>query len=214
MTEEKAPATGARATRSLAALRAALLTLLESKQFDDITIKDIVTAADIGQATFYRHYSTKAALLEAVAATEIETFVGMAVSILGSTGEQSSAVALARYVHEHRTLWSALLSGGAAGAMREGFIRQVDQAYSGIDEKPDTWVPRELGIVFSVTATVEIIAWWLRQPNDVPITRIAEILDGLAIQPTLVRHTTAEKSAPKQEVIKVSIDARIRWDKD
>lgn len=179
--------TDGRAKKTLASLRRALLALLERKQFDEVTVKDIISEAGIGLATFYRHYETKNALLEAVAAVEIDALVNMAVSLLGRSGGGRSAEALISYVNEHRALWSVLLSGGAAGAMREGFIRRVAEAYN-VDGKPQaTWVPQDLGIIFGVTATVEIIAWWLRQPPGLSISEVADILDGLAIQPTLKR---------------------------
>ena len=43
--------------RSRKLIRQALLSLLKTKNPDDITIKDIVDEANINRATFYAHYS-------------------------------------------------------------------------------------------------------------------------------------------------------------
>ena len=51
-----------RIKRTRAALSSALLSLLEEKAFDQITIRDIVGRADIGYATFFRNYDSKAAV--------------------------------------------------------------------------------------------------------------------------------------------------------
>ncbi len=42
----------------------ALLELLERQPLEAITIREITDAAGVGYATFYRHYATKAALLD------------------------------------------------------------------------------------------------------------------------------------------------------
>jgi AcrR family transcriptional regulator len=44
----------------------ALATLLMKRNFDDISIQEIVDKADLTRATFYLHYSDKAALLQAM----------------------------------------------------------------------------------------------------------------------------------------------------
>ena len=51
-----------RRTRQL--LQGALLQLLGSKSFDDISVQDIAEAATVNRATFYDHYTDKFALLE------------------------------------------------------------------------------------------------------------------------------------------------------
>jgi AcrR family transcriptional regulator len=55
-----------RRTRQL--LQGALLQLLGSKPFDDISVQDITDAATVNRATFYDHYIDKFALLEALIA--------------------------------------------------------------------------------------------------------------------------------------------------
>ena len=65
-------------------------------------------------------------------------------------------------------MWSALLTGGAAGTIREEFARIArDRGPSRIHL--DGWLPLDLGVAYGVAATVEIIAWWLRNhPGDLP----------------------------------------------
>ena len=52
-----------RILRTRSQLSAALLTLMQEKNFDEITIKDITDRADMNRATFYLHYGTKEELL-------------------------------------------------------------------------------------------------------------------------------------------------------
>jgi AcrR family transcriptional regulator len=55
-----------RRTRQL--LQTALMQLLGSKGFDDISVQDITDVATVNRATFYDHYADKFALLEALIA--------------------------------------------------------------------------------------------------------------------------------------------------
>jgi hypothetical protein len=90
---------------------------------------------------------------------------------------------LCDYVNKHRALWSALLTGGAASTVREELMRIAQKAAASYPE-PDNWLlSKELGTAFSVSAVIEVLAWWLRQPHDVPVEQVAEALDRLAIQP-------------------------------
>jgi AcrR family transcriptional regulator len=171
--------------RSRTALHRALLTLLKRRQWDELSVRDIVAKAGVGYATFFRHYPTKGALLDEVAAQEIDRLVGLCVPALNTAGTRASSLAIFAYVQQHRTLWSALLTGGAAGAMREEFARIASEATADQIAHSTSWLPVELGLVYGVSATVEIIAWWLKQPMPLSIERIAEIHDRLILTPTL-----------------------------
>ncbi len=172
----------ARIMRTRGALHAALLTLLEQKPLDQITIREIAAQADIGYATFFRHHPSKDALLEDVAAEQIHELVARTLPLFDAADTRVTCTALCSYVMANRTLWSALLTGGAASAMREEFIRVSRQV---AEDRRDTvnWLPVDLGVIHSSSAIIEILAWWLRQPVPMPVDRLAEIIDRLVISP-------------------------------
>ncbi len=174
--------TDARLLRSRAALRGALLALLERKRLDQITIRDIVAEAGVGYATFFRHHPSKEVLLDEVAADEIGRLMALTLPLLDATDTRVSCLALCKYVGEHRRLWSALLLGGAAGTLRAEFIRLAKEGATKI--RADDRLPVELGAVSGVAATIEILAWWLRQPVDAYSAEdVAEFLDRLVVAP-------------------------------
>jgi len=172
--------------RTRAALRDALLVLLDEKPLDQITIRDITARSGIGYATFFRHHETKAALLDDLVADQISDLLKLALPVLWETDSREAARALCRYVDERRKLWSALLTGGAAGSMRQEFIRQARQVPPR-PSHPDSWLPDDLRVVYGVSATVEILAWWLQQRQDFSVDRVAEILDRLVIAPSVAK---------------------------
>lgn len=178
-----AKARDARQVKSDAALRTGLLALITRQPFDRITVRDIVAEAGVGYATFFRHYPSKDALLDAVAGEEIEALLRRTAPLLSPDDTRATCLALASYVDARRAVWSALLTGGAAGHLREQFARLAAQIPAAAH--PSGWLPNELGVIFGVSATVEILAWWLRQAPDFPVERVAEMLDRLVITPTV-----------------------------
>lgn len=174
--------TDARQVRSRKALTGAMLALLEEKPFDQITIREISARSGTGYATFFRHYTDKEALLGDIASEEIAALLSMTTPVLYDANSYASTLALCSYVAEHRALWSALLTGGAASIVREEFIRQARQlaVYS---MKPESWLPADLGVVYGTGGTIDLLAWWLSQEEDYSPEQIAGILNRLIIAP-------------------------------
>jgi hypothetical protein len=138
-----------RALKSKQALHRGLLSLIAEKEFSEILVDDILARSRVSRATYYRHYPTKEALLEQVGNTEIERLVELSVPLLSSEDTRASCLALCRYVKSHRALWSALLTGGAAGAMRDIYYRLwVERGPKQIDTKSD--IPLDLGTSWGV----------------------------------------------------------------
>jgi len=117
----------ARQVKSDAALRAAMLALITRQSFEKITVRDIVAEAGIGYATFFRHYPSKESLLDAVAGEEIAALLRMTAPLLNPEDTLTSCIALADYVASRREIWTALLTGGASGHLREQFTRLADK---------------------------------------------------------------------------------------
>jgi AcrR family transcriptional regulator len=176
--------TDARQLRSRKALSGAMLALLVESAFDQVTIREITARAGTGYATFFRHYPDKEALLGDVASQEIASLIAMLLPVLGSASSAETTRALCRHVADHRKLWSALLTGGAAGILREEFIRQARGLAAGMAQ-PDSWLPADLAVVYGTGATVDLLAWWLARGKDYPADEIAAILDRLIIAPLL-----------------------------
>ena len=174
----------ARMVRTKQALHGAFLTAIKAKALDEVSIRDIVAEAGIGYATYFRHYSSKADLLQAVVADEIRELVDLALPALDQRDTLASSTAMFRHVEQHRALWSALLTGGAAGTIREELAKEARGRTLNIPA--DLSLPTELGVMVGVASTIEIIAWWLRQDPAVPIERAAELHDRLVLRPAMI----------------------------
>jgi AcrR family transcriptional regulator len=170
-----------RAVKSGQALRAALLALLERKTFDQITIREIAAEAAVHYATFFRHHPTKEALLDDVAADQIDRLVELTLPVMDAADAAAAFLALATYVDTHRKLWTVLLTGGASGAMRAELLR-VSKEVAAERAPKESWIPVELAVICTVSLIVEILSWWLRQPpGALSVVQAAEILHRLVL---------------------------------
>jgi AcrR family transcriptional regulator len=167
----------------------ALLSLLEEKAFDQISIRDIAGRAQIGYATFFRNYASKGAVLHDLAADQIRQLIELALPPIEGRNNRAAALALCTFVDAHRRLWTALLTGGAAGIVREEFIRQGAQVKTLSLFR--AWLPVELANIVGVSATVEMLAWWLQRGRGVTVEKMAQIMDRLAIAPFVTARETA-----------------------
>ena len=186
----------ARAIRTREALRNSMLRLLQKKPLDQITIRDIAAGADINYATFFRHHATKDALLHEIAQQQVRNLAALMLPSLDASDLTSASHALCTYVAAYRSLWSTLLTGGAAGVLREELLKTAQESAVG-RASPTAWVPAELAISFHVSGTVELLTWWLRQARPVPIERVAKLLEHIVLAPITEAN---RKHAAKQSV--------------
>lgn len=169
----------ARLVRTDLALRKAFLALLERKSLDQITIREITAKAGVHYATFFRHHETKEALLDHVAADQIDRLVELTVPILDTNDSLTAFVVLCTHVSDHRKLWTTLLTGGAAAALRAEYLR-VSRIVASERASKDLEVPVDLAVVCTVSLILDTLAWWLAQPRDAySIRQIAAILDRI-----------------------------------
>lgn len=175
----------ARVHRSIEALREAFLELIEQKALADISIREITDAAGVSYPTFFRRFSGKEELLEDIATSEVQHLLSLGRNSIAGRKRAGSGADLCNYVQEHRKLWTTLLTGGAASAMREEFIRVAGEM-SQAGPRANPWLPLDLAVPFTASCIFEILTWWMRQPEDYPLENVIKLLDALVID-TLVR---------------------------
>lgn len=174
----------ARMQRSRQALRDALLALLEDRPFDEITVRAITGHARVGYATFFRHFSGKDALLNDVAGEQIAALCEMTTPLLLAADSRATCRAICATVDARRALWSAMLTGSAAGTVREQFVRNGRLLGQLSGSGPD-WLPTDLSIVWTTSGCVDVLHWWLTEGTRYSVEQMAEIMDRLVIGPSV-----------------------------
>src|SRR4030095_11916314 len=125
-----------------------------------ILIKEITAVAGLSYPTFFRRYASKTELLEDIATAEVRRLLSLCEAAMTARNSAYSANDLCDYVQNHRKLWTALLNGGAANAMRQEFMKIAKEI---ADARPrvNPWLPMDLGVPFVTSGIFEILAWWM-----------------------------------------------------
>lgn len=173
-----------RAVRTRDALRQAMLKLLDLKPLDQITIAEICELGDVGYTTFFRYHSSKESLVNDIAADEMGKLVTLGQAVADTSDTRSASIALCAYVDEHRKLWSTLLNGGAANAMRDEFLR-LSMEISVNTDTENHWPPTDIAVLLIAASTLELLGWWLRDRNPMSIEQVAEIHEHVIITPAV-----------------------------
>ncbi len=167
----------------------ALLALLEKKDFEYITVKELCAKAGVSRSTFYLHYETVGELLdESVEYINKSCFdrYGKLAEISGrvKTADLSELIFISPeyltpyfdFVKENRRLFSAALArpasfgaGGTFNALFENVFSPVlDRFCLKSDEKPYV-------ISFYIAGLMAIVSRWIKNDCAEPVDRIIDI---------------------------------------
>lgn len=169
-----------RVKRTRSALRSAFLELIDVKGYDETSIRDVVDRADVGRATFYKHYADKEDLLRqslAELAEHLRASMQDECSADGSA-ERGDALAFSLATLEHiaqvKPMFTALLASRGSQLVQELFLEVLEEIVdSALESVPTEGVVPRAALVKYLSSTLLAIArWWIleapeRQPREV-----------------------------------------------
>jgi AcrR family transcriptional regulator len=125
------PKTDRRILRTRDTLGDALVALMHEKNFDEITVQDVLDRAGVGRATFYVHYRDKHDLFLSDVEDFFETFSTALTRQGASTKRLLPVQELFAHIREVREFYSAVVSSGKMNdvhALGRGFFaRSIDE---------------------------------------------------------------------------------------
>ena len=149
-----------RVRRTRAALGQALLDLAAERPFEGLTVRELVDRADVGYATFFRHYASKEALLLDV----FGGIVGELAELLQPTAEQGRLEEAGRqlfdYVAQHEARLR-LLFAAQRGTAVEREVRAAVEAriLASRAFRPLADVPVDVAAHHLAAASLALGAW-------------------------------------------------------
>jgi AcrR family transcriptional regulator len=173
-----------RVKRTQQLLAKALIELTLEKGYEAVTIREITERADIGYATFFRHYHTKDNLLYEV----MEVVLAELMQLLPSSSGTDHAIVgtlLFCYVQQHEAVIRVLLSSQGGTLLVQQIIEAGSQKIL-LDNQPleSSEIPMEIAAYHIVSATITLIRWWLEHKMPHPPERMGVIYRELIISPT------------------------------
>jgi AcrR family transcriptional regulator len=181
-----------RVRRTETLLHRALISLVLEKNYDSITIQEILDRADIGRSTFYAHFKSKDELLIS-GIHELRDTLESAVESERSPTKRHEAVigfSLAMFQHasEYREVYHALLNTQGWPIFRQRLeeifdeiIRRECKAEIQRLKKPDSDVPVDLFVRYLTAAFFSVLTWWLGRRSRLTPLQISEIFRSLVL---------------------------------
>lgn len=170
----------ARIGKTRGALQGALIELIGAEPFETLTVTAITQRANVGYATFFRHYPDTQALLAEIAGGLIDELIVAIAPLALAQDSRGIAQVLTAFVEDRRRLCHALLIG-AGDAMRREITARALAAARMTEGATPAGLPRDLALIHGVAATMTILAWWLGH-EEAEVDMVA-ILERLVFEP-------------------------------
>ncbi|WP_026583136.1 TetR/AcrR family transcriptional regulator [Bacillus sp. J33] len=160
-----------RITKSKQALRAALLSLMQSKEFKKITITDIVQAANLNRGTFYKHYEYKEDILDEIIDDVISDLIAsyrepyQNTEVFEVKSLTSSAIKIFEHISNNREFYTLILKSNTLSGLQQKLCN-VLKGLTLEDLKgdlPNPKINRELQVSFYVHALFGMITEWINE---------------------------------------------------
>jgi AcrR family transcriptional regulator len=174
-----------RVRRTRRALADALIHLTSERPYHSIQVRDITDQADIGYATFYRHYDSKDDLMLAVFANATSELEASANEPGGKYFEREGQL-IFEHVRKYEGLYRSILqSHNFVGQLKHLLTQRVEGQVQRHTPKPDVVAfPVEVAASHMVAGLIGLIEWWLKKDMSLPVEEMAHIYARLIVQAT------------------------------
>ena len=187
--------TNRRIRRTHRSLHDALMSLIQEKNYDSVTVQEILDRADVGRSTFYAHFDGKDELLLSGTDDLRNTLDAVLQEERLATRRHDVVIgfsgAMFEHAHEYRNVYYALLHTQGWPLFRQRLqeilqelIRRECKAEIQKLRKADSEVPVDLFVHYLTSALLSVLTWWLDRRSRLAPREINDVFRSL-ISPTI-----------------------------
>ncbi len=175
----------ARVRRTRARLREALVDLVLERGFEAVTIRDVAERADVGYATYFRHFPTKEALLVDLLEDLLADLMTLLAPTLADEDASRNGAMVFSYVRDNADLCRVLISGLRTVDLL-GRAREVAATSLGLSLAPreGALLPTDAAVNHVVASLVALVQWWLEAGMTPEPDRMGRAFEELIMRPT------------------------------
>ncbi|TCP52521.1 TetR family transcriptional regulator [Tumebacillus sp. BK434] len=165
-----------RIKRSRLLLRDALVSLIEEKDYDKVTVQEIAERAGLNRATFYLHFKDKQDLLDQSTdeiLTELMGDVKITPEVILTTTPPPHIVHFFEQIAVHARFFQVMLVKKGdlnfSNRLLEEFHTKFRHGMQSLVASDDQlMVPKDLAVQYITSALIGVLTWWLK--HDMPYT--------------------------------------------
>ena len=157
-------------------LKDAILTLLETRGLEQITVTDICHVADVNRSTFYAHYADARQLLREIEDDMLNHMPRLPVPYSNSQEQQSykPLVEYLQYVQQNARMIRIMFVRRDDGAFFNRAVHALMEA-AGIADDPDAFLMR-YDCAYRLNGTIGIVREWIKDNFPISAEELAKII--------------------------------------
>ena len=180
-----------RIQKTLHYLQKALAELIAEKDYDDITIQDILDRANVGRSTFYAHFENKDQLVRSILELLNERYEE-GIRRMGAgqkayeTNSDHMPFGVLQFVEQHQDLFKAML--GKQGHKNDPnpfadylFVLTREHFRQMLRPRYDDTLRIEMAAHYYANALIGAMVWWLENDRVYPAEDFAQYLNQLTL---------------------------------
>jgi len=196
-TTDSGPRQDLRVQRTRRRLGRAMIDLTLERGYDAVTIRDLTDRADIGYATFFRHYPDKEALLRDLLEEVLDGLMERLEPVSADDDPALTGATVFRHAKAHAPLYRVLLASQRsvdllARALEVG-IQAIDRSFT---DRPDSIVPLDIAAQHIIRSFMALIEWWLMHDMPYAPETMGRIYRALIMDPTRAVALTPRSDDP------------------
>ena len=171
----------------------ALISLLEEKSFEYITVSEICKRAEVNRSTFYLHYENTVDLLDETARFLLNDFISyfnIDVKNITNRIKESSLDELnfisneylqpyLTYIKDNKSVFSTVLLHSVSFGFNEIFQRLYDNIFNPILERYNyPAADRKYAMMFYLNGITAVATEWLKDGCEKTIEEVSQIIHG------------------------------------
>lgn len=165
-------------------LRDALVALVREGDYRTVTIRDIAKRANVGYATYFRHYADKEGLLLDLLEELLADLMGLLEPTLADEDASRSGALVFAHVRANADLYRVLISSQrsvdvlarASSVGMEALLRRHVPS-------EDALLPPEAAVNHLIASFVALVEWWLAAGMQPDVDRMGAALERLIVAP-------------------------------
>ena len=171
-----------RIARTRKALGDAIIDLALEKDYHQITIRALTHYANVGYATFYRHFKSKDELLSYVLQSALEELKHL---VAQEDTLYDEALASYKYFSQNARLFRVYIDLPRTNVSRQLIRKELAElVVERYKERDSTGIPLEVSVIHIIESAHELLRWYLHNIEKYSLEEVAAIYADLILKAT------------------------------
>jgi AcrR family transcriptional regulator len=177
-----------RVVRTRQILQEALVSLMKERQYDRITVQDIIDRANVGRSTFYSHFITKDELLKSSIEQMIQS-LSLYIPHMSDDPDHPGMIPVAclfKHIQENSPLVKALIRGKSADLFVDKIQEHLNEKFEKfiselLKKGKQTAIPIPILSNYICSTLIFLLKWWLDNKMQYTPAQMEQYFYGLVI---------------------------------